>query len=175
MPARPSLLVFAVALALALALAACGGAGPNADEPAPVARLPDDAPADDTHDDALALDPLVLLDLDPGRDLDPGPDLADAPPVHAALLRQRAALDACYRAALVAEPTLAGDLRLWFEISARGEVLGAASDPAGGQAGVAAVAGCVVGAVRGLTFPARATAGVTRVELPLVLRPEVRS
>jgi hypothetical protein len=86
-------------------------------------------------------------------------------------LVRREELTACYEAVRLREPALEGAIRLSLEISAPGEVVGVASDPAGGAAGLGAVATCLAERVRAWRIPARATPGVTRVHLPLVLRP----
>ncbi len=61
---------------------------------------------------------------------------------------------------------LSGDLRLSLEVDARGQVLGGATVPAGGEAGLAALADCVLARARQWKFPSRTTPGSTVLIVP---------
>lgn len=70
---------------------------------------------------------------------------------------------ACYEQALLGEPTLAGTLELKLDVAATGAVVGATTVPAAGQAGLAAVGGCVEQRARAWQLPARTMPGQTAI------------
>lgn len=78
---------------------------------------------------------------------------------------------ACYDRVLQTAPTLAGTLTVKLEVSVAGEVTGATAEPAPGEQGVAAVAGCAVEQARGWVFPARTRPGITRISAAYTLQP----
>jgi hypothetical protein len=69
----------------------------------------------------------------------------------------------CYDTQLQRDAKLGGAMTLRLEVSDKGVVTGASSEPGAGQDGIAAVAGCTVAAARGWVFPARTRPGVTRI------------
>jgi hypothetical protein len=77
----------------------------------------------------------------------------------------------CYDRYLQLDPTLGGNLALKLEVAQSGEVTGATSEPAAGDAGVAAVARCATDAARAWVFPSRTRPGVTRIAVSYVLQP----
>lgn len=77
----------------------------------------------------------------------------------------------CYDHELQQDARLGGTVALQLEVSDKGVVTGAASEPGAGQDGVAAVAGCAIEAARGWVFPARTRAGVTRISIAYALQP----
>jgi hypothetical protein len=91
------------------------------------------------------------------------------------VLVRREALAACYEAVLVAEPALSGAIKLSIAVSSQGEVTGAATDPAGGQEGLAAVARCLDQRVRTWSFPARSLPGETRIHVPITVAPRAEA
>jgi hypothetical protein len=77
----------------------------------------------------------------------------------------------CYDLELQQDAKLGGSLTLKLEVSDKGVVTGASSEPGAGEEGVAAVARCAVDAARGWVFPARTRAGVTRIAVAYTLQP----
>ncbi|HVK78709.1 MAG TPA: hypothetical protein VM734_35660 [Kofleriaceae bacterium] len=77
----------------------------------------------------------------------------------------------CYEEILQGERALAGTLALILEIDQAGAVTGVATDPAGGDAGLAAVARCAETRARGWTLPARPRPGVARIKTIYELSP----
>lgn len=76
---------------------------------------------------------------------------------------------ACYEGRLQGERTLGGPLTVRLEVDQQGAVTGVATEPARGQAGMAAVAACVEDRARAWTLPTRPRPGVARITLPFVL------
>jgi hypothetical protein len=68
---------------------------------------------------------------------------------------------ACYESVLQSEPSLNGKLTLTLNVSDAGEVIAAETDPAKGQAGMAAVGGCLAERVKSWRFPMRTLKGTT--------------
>jgi len=79
---------------------------------------------------------------------------------------------ACYEDVLQREPKLGGALKLQLEVSDKGEVAGASSDPKAGQAGLASVGTCAIARARTWAFPMRTQPGVTRLTVAYVLQPQ---
>ncbi len=79
------------------------------------------------------------------------------------LIPYRAQILACYDNELQANPELGGAVSLKLEVAQDGTVAGVASDPPGGEDGMAAVASCATAAARTWAFPARTRPGVTRI------------
>jgi hypothetical protein len=77
-------------------------------------------------------------------------------------------LQACYEAALVAAPELAGAFALTLEIEQSGRVVAATPDGAGELAGVAR---CVAAAAKAWHFPARGAVGSTRATVRCTFQP----
>ena len=73
------------------------------------------------------------------------------------------ALKACYEDTLQNEPTLVGAVKVTIEVDPQGKVTGVTTDPATGETGLGAVAGCIQEQVRTWMFPGRTLAGTTRV------------
>lgn len=82
------------------------------------------------------------------------------------LVPYRAQVLACYDMHLQRNPELGGSLTLELEVAQDGSVAGVASEPPGGEEGMAAVATCASSAARGWVFPARTRPGVTRITVP---------
>lgn len=78
---------------------------------------------------------------------------------------------ACYEAVLQSEPALAGEVTLTINIDHTGAVTGAETVPPKGQAGLAAVAGCLDERSRSWKFPGRTLKGVTAVVQPFKFTP----
>lgn len=78
---------------------------------------------------------------------------------------------ACYEAALLTAPALTGVLGLELQVDAAGAVIGAATDPPPGAAGLAAVAACAEAQVRTWVLPARTRPGLTTLRLSVQLAP----
>jgi tetratricopeptide (TPR) repeat protein len=83
---------------------------------------------------------------------------------------RREAAAACYEAALVRDPSLAGSIDITLDVDAAGAVTGATSSPSAGAGGMAAVAGCTLERMRSWRFPALAAPGVTHVTMLLSFR-----
>jgi len=82
------------------------------------------------------------------------------------LVPYRAQVLTCLDNELQQDPSISGALALQLEVAQSGEVTGATSEPAGGEAGLAAAATCATAAARAWTFPARTRPGVTRIGIP---------
>ena len=67
----------------------------------------------------------------------------------------------CYESVLQREPDLAGSIKLTLELDTTGAVVGVNSDPAPGQAGVAAIGSCLRDTATKWRFPGRSKPGKT--------------
>ena len=82
------------------------------------------------------------------------------------LLKQRdAEVQTCYEASLQGNPKLGGTLTVNLESDASGTIKGVATEPKGGIADMAAVAGCVAEHAKQWKLPKRGMAGSTRIKL----------
>jgi tetratricopeptide (TPR) repeat protein len=82
---------------------------------------------------------------------------------------RRQEVQACYEQLLQGDATLAGAMTLSLEVDAGGTVVGATSEPAEGEAGLAGVARCTVARARTWRFPSRPAGGVARVTAAFTL------
>jgi hypothetical protein len=80
-------------------------------------------------------------------------------------------IQACYEAALAADPTVSGILLLTVDFDADGKVAGATSNPPAGKDGLARVGGCASEAARAWLLPARTMPGKTIVNARFELAP----
>ena len=80
-------------------------------------------------------------------------------------------IQACYEAALSADPTVSGVLTLTVDFDADGKVAGASSNPPAGKDGLARVGGCASDAARAWLLPARTMPGKTIVTAKFELAP----
>lgn len=71
---------------------------------------------------------------------------------------------ACYETGLVVNPKLGGTLVLTLDSDQTGAIKGVATEPAGGQADLAAVASCVAERAKTWNLPKRGMAGTTRIK-----------
>jgi tetratricopeptide (TPR) repeat protein len=85
--------------------------------------------------------------------------------------RHNQEIQACYEAALVASPKLAGTLTLMLDSDQTGAIKGVASDPKAGQSELAAVAACAAARAKKWHFPKRGMTGTTRVKVVYGLSP----
>lgn len=70
----------------------------------------------------------------------------------------------------IADAALApGEFSLYLELSADGYVMGGSTNPSPGQAGISAVAGCVLKQARAWLFPSRERRGRTILIIPFVV------
>jgi len=81
------------------------------------------------------------------------------------------AVEGCYRAGLAVDPDLGGAVQLTWSIDAAGAVTGATSEPAPGEQGLAAVAGCIALRSRAWRYPSRLVPGETRLTVRFELAP----
>jgi hypothetical protein len=81
---------------------------------------------------------------------------------------------ACYERVLGGEPELAGEIKVVVDIAETGEVSGVTTEPAAGQEGLAAVAGCLEQHIRTWGFPARTVPGLTRLLFPYAFTPRAQ-
>jgi len=86
--------------------------------------------------------------------------------------RHNLEISACYEGVLVSNPKLGGNLTLTLESDQSGIIKGAASEPKGGAADIAAVATCVVDAAKTWKLPKRGMPGNTRIKLTYQLSPK---
>lgn len=91
--------------------------------------------------------------------------------IGALLGRHNQEVQACYEAALVANPKLGGKLTLDLESDQTGEIKGASTEPKAGLTDMAAVAGCVGEHARAWKLPKRGMPGSTRIKLSYSLSP----
>ena len=87
------------------------------------------------------------------------------------LERHNQEIQACYEAALAANPKLGGRLTLTLESDQTGAIKGVASDPKAGLADLSAVAGCASEHAKGWKLPKRGSPGNTRITLVYALAP----
>ena len=73
----------------------------------------------------------------------------------------------CYERALQLDGALQGTITVTIDISDKGEVMGGSTNPAGGAAGLAAVASCAWTAIKSWSFPGRSVPGKTVVVLEI--------
>lgn len=100
--------------------------------------------------------------------------LHDKDDINRRLLLRREEVAACYERALQGQPTLAGQIKLTFDVAHEGKVTVAAPEPAAGPDGMGLVAGCVTERAKAWVFPARKTPGITRVVVPFTFSPVAR-
>jgi hypothetical protein len=91
--------------------------------------------------------------------------------VGALINRHNQEVQACYEAALAANPKLGGTLTLTLEADQTGGIKGVATDPKAGLADLAAVAGCVAEHAKTWKLPKRGMAGNTRIKVGYQLSP----
>jgi len=103
------------------------------------------------------------------KNIKPGTGTHDKGALGTLLGRRNAEIQSCYEAALGANPKLGGTIALTLESDASGVIKGAASEPAAGQAGLAAVAGCASERAKRWTLPKRGMSGNTRIKLSYAL------
>ncbi|HEY4182118.1 MAG TPA: AgmX/PglI C-terminal domain-containing protein [Kofleriaceae bacterium] len=83
-----------------------------------------------------------------------------------ALLQQHnQEVQACYETALASNPKIAGRVELNLESNETGAITGASTDPKGGLADLALVAGCVTEQAKSWKLPKRGSKGNTRIKL----------
>ncbi len=87
------------------------------------------------------------------------------------LERHNQEVQACYEAALAANPKLGGRLTVTLESDQTGAIKGVTSDPKAGLADIAAVAGCATEHAKAWKLPKRGSAGNTRITLTYALSP----
>jgi hypothetical protein len=80
-------------------------------------------------------------------------------------------IQACYEAALAADPTVSGVLTLTVDFGADGKAAGATSTPPGGKEGLARVGSCASDAARAWLLPARTMPGKTIITAKFELAP----
>jgi len=85
------------------------------------------------------------------------------------VMTRRESITACYEQALLTEPELEGALKIIFEISQDGEVLGGTTEPVKGAAGIAKVAGCALERVKRWRFSSRTVPGNTVLSVNFTL------
>ena len=95
----------------------------------------------------------------------------DKDAVGALLGRHNQEVQACYEAALAANPKLGGSLTVNLESDESGVIKGASTEPKAGLADLSAVAGCVAEHAKSWTLPKRGMAGTTRIKLSFSLAP----
>jgi hypothetical protein len=83
--------------------------------------------------------------------------------VLAPLSRRLQEVSACYATILQGSREIAGTLKLILEVAQDGQVIGAATDPAAGETGLAAVGSCIEGRARTWRLPSRSRPGVARI------------
>ncbi|MEM9490014.1 MAG: AgmX/PglI C-terminal domain-containing protein [Myxococcota bacterium] len=81
-------------------------------------------------------------------------------------------IKACYEAVLQSETELKGSVKLTVDVSDAGSVSGAATEPAAGAEGMAAVAGCMQERAKMWSFPGRTVKGTTKVSRSYNLEPQ---
>lgn len=81
------------------------------------------------------------------------------------------AVEGCYRVGLAVDPDLGGTIEMTWAIDASGSVTGVASNPAPGEQGLAAVAGCIALRSRSWRYPSRVVPGETRLTVRYELAP----
>lgn len=87
----------------------------------------------------------------------------------ALLGRHNPEIEACYEAALGANPKLGGTIALTLESDATGVIKGVATEPKAGLSELSAVAGCVAGHAKQWKLPKRGMAGSTRIKMSYTL------
>ena len=102
----------------------------------------------------------------------PGTGKHDADTMSLLLGFRNQAVKGCYEGVLQSEPELKGSLQMTLSIKENGEVTGVATDPATGDAGLAAVAGCVEERARTWALPTRKVPGTTTVKRSYLLEPQ---
>jgi hypothetical protein len=113
---------------------------------------------------ARAADLATLLG---GKARAPGP--RDGEDVGHVVQARKEELCACYERQLQGDAHLVGTVSLSFDVDPAGRVVSVATHPAPGDAGIAAVAGCVVERVKGWSLSRRARPGTTHVQVDLRL------
>jgi len=98
------------------------------------------------------------------KNIKPSAGTHDRGAIGALLGRHNEEVRTCYEAALGSNPKLGGTITLTLESDATGVIKGAASEPAPGAAGLAAIAGCVVDHAKQWKLPKRGMAGNTRIK-----------
>ncbi len=101
----------------------------------------------------------------------PAPGTHDKSIVGAVLNEHAQEIQACYEAALAADPTVSGVIALTLDVDASGTVAGATSTPPGGKEGLARVGACASDAARAWLLPARTMPGKTIVTAKFELAP----
>jgi hypothetical protein len=159
----------------------CGGGAPSALEVSPVVPPPARAPMQDQR---ILLEPIVVgapaqtalahlvLPDSPQTDTDADAVQALHHPDDLARRAQRGAGDlrVCWRQSSLAATTESStELVLNLEIDGAGRVLGGATSPGGGEAGLSAVADCLLSKARLWAFPGRTTPGSTVLVVPYQL------
>lgn len=91
--------------------------------------------------------------------------------IAALLNRHNQEVQACYEAALAANPKLGGNLTLTLEADQTGSVKGVSTEPKAGLADLSAVAGCVAEHAKTWKLTKRGMAGSTRIKLGYALSP----
>ena len=91
--------------------------------------------------------------------------------IGALINRHNQEVQACYEAALAANPKLGGSLTVNLEADQTGGVKGVSTEPKAGLADLAAVAGCVAEHAKGWKLPKRGMAGNTRIKVGYQLSP----
>jgi hypothetical protein len=91
--------------------------------------------------------------------------------IGALLNRHNQEVQACYEASLAANPKLGGAVTVSIEADQSGAIKGVSTDPKGGLADMAAVAGCIGEHAKSWKLPKRGTAGTTRITLTYQLAP----
>ncbi|HEY4058995.1 MAG TPA: AgmX/PglI C-terminal domain-containing protein [Kofleriaceae bacterium] len=89
-----------------------------------------------------------------------------------ALLQQHnQEVQACYESALASNPKITGRVTLDLESNETGAITGASTDPKGGLADLALVAGCVTEQAKSWKLPKRGSKGNTRIKLTYSFAP----
>ncbi len=91
--------------------------------------------------------------------------------IAALLNRHNQEVQACYEAALAANPKLGGNLTVTLEADETGGVKGVSTEPKAGLADLSAVAGCVAEHAKTWKLTKRGMAGSTRIKLGYALSP----
>lgn len=99
------------------------------------------------------------------KNMKKGAGTHDRGAIGALLGRHNSEIQTCYENVIGSNPKLSGTLTLVLESDQTGAIKGAASEPAAGAQGLAAVAGCAVEHAKQWKLPQRGMAGNTRIKI----------
>lgn len=91
--------------------------------------------------------------------------------IGALINRHNQEVQACYEAALAANPKTGGNVTVELEADQTGVIKGVSTEPKAGIADLSSVAGCVTEHAKGWKLPKRGMAGNTRIKLVYALSP----